>query len=90
MKRLCDLQSALQVFPSSLIDGQQSRPLNRQRKAGNGLLSRACTKNMADGRWGAETNRTDVGACADHVLPTVVVRKHGQDAQSWSWEEFSK
>lgn len=33
MKRLSYLQSALQIFPSSLIYSQQSRPLNKQRRA---------------------------------------------------------
>lgn len=35
MKRLCDLQSALEIFPSSLIYSQQSRPLgNKGNSAG--------------------------------------------------------
>lgn len=34
MKGLRDLQSALEVFPSSLIHSQQSRPLDKQSRAG--------------------------------------------------------
>ena len=34
MKRLCDLQSALEIFPSSLIYCQQSRPLGNKGDSG--------------------------------------------------------
>jgi hypothetical protein len=32
MKRLSNLQSTLEIFPSPLIYGQQSRPLDKERK----------------------------------------------------------
>lgn len=53
MKRLCYLQSALQIFPSSLIHSQQSRPLNKQRKAERSLCCTLCTRGIVGGGgWG--------------------------------------
>ena len=70
MKRLRYLQSTLQIFPSSLIYSQQSRPLNKQRKAERDPLSHAPRQGHC--KWAAATNRTDVGFRQRHSSSTAV------------------
>lgn len=68
MKRLCDLQSALEIFPSSLIYCQQSRPLgNKGDSGGKGkdqyggdLTERQSARTMAAGEiWSELVTHTE-------------------------------
>lgn len=79
MKRLCYLQSTLQIFPSSLIYSQQSRPLNKQRKAERDPLS--CAPRQEHCKWAAATTRMDVGLRQRHSSSTVVA------GQTWSFQK---